>query len=83
MSVNPSEAASALGRIKTAKKSASSRRNLEKARASIPAEVRSEKGKKAIKKVQEYNAKLTPQERSERARNAVLARWAKARKPAD
>lgn len=83
MSTESSAAAATLGRIKTAKKSVSSRRNLEKARASIPAEVRSEKGKRAIKKVQEYNAKLSPQERSERARKAVLARWAKARKSAD
>ena len=83
MSIEASEAARALGKIKTQKKSESSRRNLAKARASIPAEIRTEKGKKAIKKVQEYNASLTPEERSERARNAVLARWAKARKTAD
>ena len=77
-----SEAAATLGRIRTPKKAESARRNLAKARASIPAEIRTEKGKKAIKKVQEYNAKLTPQERSERARKAVLARWAKVKKSA-
>jgi hypothetical protein len=53
-------AAVALGRIKTAKKTAASRKNITRAtRARV--------------------ARQTPEERSEQARRAVEARWAKKR----
>ena len=69
-----SDAAAALGRIKTPKKAASSAKNLEKARRMVKPENRIEKARKGAMAA---NAKLTPAERSERARNAVLARWKK------
>lgn len=75
-----STAAAALGRIKTAKKAESSRRNLEKANAALSPEMRRERARKAAAA---SSAKLTPEERREKARRAVLARWKKAKNSKD
>jgi hypothetical protein len=78
--VDVSAAAAALGRIKTPKKAASSARNAKKARAAVPLEKLRENARKATAASAAKSALMTPEERSARARNAVLARWKKAKK---
>jgi len=78
-----SQAAAAMGRIKTEKKTAASRRNIEKARNAVSLESLRNNAAKATAASAAKSRLLSPEERSERARRAVMARWNKARKAQD
>ena len=87
MQTTASEAAAMLGRIggkkRTQKKLDASRKNLEKARQATTAEQKREIAKKATEASRKKSASMTQEQRSERARNAVLARWKKAKETAE
>ena len=78
-----SQAAAAMGRVKTEKKTASSRRNIEKARNAVSIDSLRKNAAKATAASAEKAKLLSPEERSERARRAVLVRWKKAKNPQD